>query len=188
MTTNAGTMNAYGYTFNYNATHALRNCGWCASANSKALATMRDDIDLKTVTSHRDEPFGSRHTVVLTRQEKTPFVSTSYTWQMETPRETVNLSGHIPFGVGGSYYKEDPARPVVLKLSPAEAAMVLGLLDAEEERQSDEADAAYQNGTGYEAECVQASQLSEDAEKIADRLRAVLGKYLDKKHTGALDR
>lgn len=184
MTTNAGTMNAYGYTFNYNATHALRNCGWCATANSKALATMRDDIDLKTVTSHRDEPFGARHTVVLTRQEKTP--TYGYTWKLETPRETVNLSGHIPFGVSGAYRKEDPAHPVALDLSPAEAAMVLGLLDAEEERQSDEADSLYQNGDGYEAECVQARQLAKDAEMIADRLRKALAEHLDKAYAGEL--
>lgn len=77
-------------------------------------------------------------------------------------------------------------RPVVLDLEESEAALLLGLLHEEVDVQTVTADLNYQNGSGYEAECAQAREAEQAAEKLADRLRKILGKHLDKAYAGEL--
>jgi len=101
------------------------------------------------------------------------FGTTESNWDRAMVAEVLNLRSKL-----------SRQRDVVLDLTEAEAATVLGLLDQEQEDQTDVADAHYQNGDGYEGECVQAMTLAADAEKIGDRLRKLLGKRLDKVYAG----
>lgn len=77
-------------------------------------------------------------------------------------------------------------RPVVLDLEEEEAATVLTLLELEAEEKTTDADEAYQNGNGYESQCAQSRANAERAEKLADRLRKILAKHLDKAYAGEL--
>lgn len=87
-----GIINAHGYTFKYTAHHMLHLCTWCREAKEKAVNTMRD-ADLKTVTSHKDEPDDTRHTVRLERGARRKFDGNAfgYTWGIN-PDEPVRFT------------------------------------------------------------------------------------------------
>lgn len=197
--------NAHGYSFGTKSEHRISKCTWCAQALETALAHVRD-ASLKTTKSTKYEPNDTAHVVHLVRlgRDNTPrfadpsltvhttvkvdpcdlsddtlrvvFRDTESNWDRAMIEEVINLR-----------IKLSRKRPVVLDLNEDETATVLGLLHAEVEAQTDEADAHYQNGSGFEADCVQARTLAEDAEKIADRLRKLLAKHLDKAYSGELE-
>lgn len=182
------TYSAHEYMFRAESDHRQHECTWCRQARETALSHMRDTT-LKTTKSTKYEiPTNIPHTVHVTRMYGQSGPS-GFTWEVPPLVEQINFTDTTgKFGVSGTYVRQSEGLtlPVVLDLTEAEAATVLGLLDAEEERQSDEADAAYQNGDGFEGECVQARTLAADAVKIADRLRKALAEHLDKAYAGEL--
>lgn len=190
-----GSVIAHGYQFGMKSDHRTDVCTWCAQAKAVALTHMKD-ATLKTTRSTKIEPDDTPHVVHLTRlgrdwaTQGAPavnpcdlsddtlrrvFSTTQSNWDRAMIEEVMNLR-----------IKLSRERPVVLDLEEDEAATVLNLLDLEQENQTDEADAHYQNGSGFEADCVQARTLAEEVEKIADRLRSKLANHLDKAYAGEL--
>ena len=190
-----GFARAHGYEFGTKSDHRTDVCAWCAQAKDVALAHMKD-ASLKTTKSTKTEPDDTPHVVRVTRLGRDIsyrggpavdpcdlsddtlrriFDTTESNWDRAMIEEVMNLR-----------IKLSRQRPVVLDLNEDEAATVLNLLDLEQENQTDEADAHYQNGSGFESDCVQARTLAEEVEKIADRLRSKLAKHLDKAYAGEL--
>lgn len=189
---------AHGYMFRAASDHYQHECTWCRQARETALEHMRD-ASLKTTKSTKYEvPTDIPHTVHVTRlyrntgtsefsapQHRTTMFTGPFSFGLGEPLK-VNVSGDVTPDLSGTYVKADPKRPVMLALAESEASAVLELLVSEWENQTEEADAAYQNGNGFEGECVQARTLAADAEKIADRLRKALADHLDKAYAGEL--
>ena len=186
---------AHGYAFHVNSDHALSECFWCSQARDTALEHMRD-VSLKTTKSTKYAPDDTPHVVHLTRlgrdgsQRGAPavnpcdlsddtlrnvFATTQSNWDRAMIKEVMNLR-----------IKLSRQRPVVLDLEEGEAALLLGLLNEEVDAQGVKGDFHYQNGTGFEAECVLAREEGRQAEALADRLRKLLGKHLDKAYAGEL--
>lgn len=92
----------------------------------------------------------------------------------------------VPHGYSFAAKSEHRQRPVVLDLEEDEAALLLRLLDCEEDTQVAEGDANYQNGSGYERQCAENRLAAKRAEDLADRIRKILGKHLDKAYAGEL--
>jgi hypothetical protein len=190
---------AHGYMFRAASDHYQHECTWCRQARETALEHMRD-ASLRTTKSTKYEvPTDIPHTVHVTRlyratgasEPSAPRYGTMYTGPFGSTIGLgepwkVHVSGDVASDMSGTYVKADPKRPVVLALTEAEASAVLELLVSEWEHQTEEADMAYQNGNGFEGECVQARTLAADAEKIADRLRKALAEHLDKAYAGEL--
>lgn len=98
-----------------------------------------------------------------------------------TPNEEKLIYALLDFRI-----RRDRLRDVVLDLTEAEAALVLDLLHKEEDFRTSDADANYQNGSGYEKVCASNRHAAKVAETVADRLGKTLGKHLDKAYAGEL--
>lgn len=187
---------AHNHGFHITSDHALSECFWCSQARDTALEHMRD-ANLKTTKSTKYEPDDTPHVVHLTRlgrddsQRGAPavnpcdlsddtlrnvFATTQSNWDRAMIEEVVNLR-----------IKLSRQRPVVLDLEEGEAALLLGLLNEEVDAQGVKGDFHYQNGDGFEAECAQARGAEREAEALAERLRKLLGKHLDKAYAGELE-
>jgi hypothetical protein len=193
----SGLLRAHGHRFRTVSDHRQAECTWCRQAKDTAVQHMKDATLLTTKSTKYETMTGKPHTVRLERlgkdagkpgYEEYPYYSglSGHSLLGEMPL-SFNIGGHIPVPeMSGQYLRLDPKRPVVLELNEAEAATVVKLLDREEAVQSEEADAHYQNGDGFEERCADARTLAVEAEKIADRLRKALGTHLDKAYAGEL--
>lgn len=204
----------YGYEFGINTDHRTNTCRWCGYAKDTALEHMRD-ASLRTTKSTKYEPDDTPHVVHLTRLRKdtstipeTVHFSTKAPWGLSgtyvrqedrepidmsdrglnryvnnaTPNETALITEVVNLRI-----KLSRQRPVVLDLEEGEAALLLGLLNEEVDAQGVKGDVDYQNGAGFEAECALAREEERQAEALADRLRKLLGKHLDKAYAGELE-
>jgi hypothetical protein len=192
-----GYLRAHGYGFQAESDHRQSDCLWCRQAKEVAVSHMRD-ATLKTTKSTKYEPDDTPHTVHLKRQGRSHgpamysehplytglFRSTLGAQPLATTINFVDAEGK--FGVSGTYVRTEEKRPVVLSLDESEAALLLRLLDREEDAQITEGDANYQNGSGYERQCVENRIAAKRAEDLADRLRDTLSEYLDKAYGGEL--
>lgn len=215
MTEPKGYTHVHGAWFEVEATHGEGPwCGWCRKAQGVAEAHMKD-ATLKTTKYTTHDNRGQEHMVKLSRVAGNVNPQTAAYVQFNCgplpryaqgglvtkPKADIDMTdaglskyseGATPnelkliYEVANLRIKLSRMKPVVLDLTESEAALLLSLLHQEEENQSDMAEAHYQNGDGFEGECVQARQLAHDAEKLADRLRKLLGKHLDKAYTGKL--
>jgi len=190
-----GFVRAHGYDFATKSVHRTDVCEWCAQAKDTAVAHMRD-ATLKCTKSTKTEPDDTRHTVTLTRlgrdssQRRGPvvnpcdlsdetlrrvFSTTESNWDRAMIEEVMNLR-----------IKLSRQRPVILDLEEGEAALLLDLLHAEVDAQTTVADVNYSNGSGFEVDCAKAREGEREAEALADRLRKLLSKHLDKAYAGEL--
>lgn len=187
-------LTAHGYGFAVKTEHRQSECSWCRWALDTAMEHMKD-ANLKFTKSTKHQPDETPHVVHVTRIYRalgsTPpaadpcdlsddtlrrlFSASTDPWQRAMIEEVMNLR-----------IKLSRQRPVVLDLEEEEAATVLTLLELEAEEKTTDADEAYQNGNGYESQCAQSRANAERAEKLADRLRKILAKHLDKAYAGEL--
>lgn len=197
--------NAHGYSFGTKSEHRISKCNWCAQALEVGLGHMKD-ATLKTTKSTKYEPNDTAHVVQLVRlgRDNTPrFADPSLTVRTTMKVDPCDLSDdtlHRVFSTTESNWdramieevmnlriKLSRKRPVVLDLEEHEAALLLDLLHAEVDGQTALADSHYQNGSGFERECAEAREAERKAEAVADRLRKLLRKYLDKAYHGELE-
>jgi hypothetical protein len=152
------------------------------------------DASLKTTQYTIHDAYGDPHTVKLIRIPGAPRCEATETADIDmsdrglnryvntaTPNEKALITEVVNLRI-----KLSRQRPVVLDLEESEAALLLDLLHEEVDALTVKADVNYQNGSGYEAECAQAREAERAAEKVADRLRKILGKHLDKAYAGEL--
>jgi len=205
MTEPKGYAYAHGAWFGVVGTHT-RGCSYCRHAQDVAEAHMRD-ANLKSTKYTTHDGFGEPHVVTLTRIARNspmgPLPKFATGGYIAMPKADIDLSDtglsayaakptttlnelKLIYEVTNLRLKLERQRPVVLDLEEGEAALVLRLLDMEQEDKEATADGHYQNGSGFEGECAQARQEAEEADKLGDRLRDVLSKYLDKAYTGEL--
>lgn len=196
--------NAHGYSFGTKSEHMTRKCTWCAQALETALVHMKD-ASLKTTKSTKYEPDDTAHVVQLVRlgRDNTPryadpsltvhttvkvdpcdlsddtlrrvFSTTESNWDRAMIEEVLNLR-----------IKASRQRPVILDLEEHEAVLLLELLHSEVDARSVVADMNYTNGSGFEVDCAKAREGEREAEALADRLRKLLAKHLDKAYAGEL--
>lgn len=188
--------NAHGYSFGTKSEHRISKCTWCAQALEVGLGHMKD-ATLKTTKSTKYEPNDTAHVVQLVRLGRDNssrggpavnpcdlsddtlrniFATTQSNWDRAMIEEVMNLR-----------IKLSRKRPVVLDLEEHEAALVLDLLHKEEDFRTSDANAHYQNGSGYEKTCASNRHAAKVAETVADRLGKTLGKHLDKAYNGELE-
>ncbi len=190
-----GFARAHGYEFGTSSDHRTDVCHWCSQAKDMALAYMQD-ATLKTTRSIKREPDDTSHAVTVTRLGRDNssrggpavdpcdlsddtlrrvFSLTESNWDRAMIEEVMNLR-----------IKLSRQRPVVLDLEEGEAVLLLELLHSEVDAQTVAADRNYTNGSGFEVDCAKAREGERKAEALANRLRGLLSKHLDKAYAGEL--
>lgn len=190
-----GFARAHGYEFGTSSDHRTDVCHWCSQAKDTALAHMKD-ASLRTTKSTKTEPDDTLHVVRVTRLGRDNssrggpavnpcdlsddtlrniFATTQSNWDRAMIEEVMNLR-----------IKLSRQRPVVLDLEEGEAVLLLELLHSEVDARSVVADMNYTNGSGFEVDCAKAREGEREAEALADRLRKLLAKHLDKAYAGEL--
>ncbi len=192
-------------------------CSWCRKAQDVAEAHVKDatlKTAKYTVNDHRDQPHSVKLTRIpgnLNPQTDSfvkfhvgPLPKYAAGGHVTLPQPDIDMSDaglsryaakptatlnelKLIYEVTNLRIKLKRQRPVVLDLDESEARLVLLLLELEQEAKDDDAEGHYQNGDGFEGECVQARTESREAEKLADRLRKLIGKHLDKAYAGELE-
>lgn len=192
-----------------NITTDHKDCSWCWEAMDVACGYMRAE-DHRSVVFTKHDPQDGTHTATVKKADPTYGVAASVwpgaTLGVPKPRHTYkvevcgNTYGPALYGHEGTMCNyspghwgkcgrtEDgpepvkPKRPVKLRLTETEAALVLDLVKTESEDKSVAALSSYRDGTGYEAQCATERAEAKQAAAIVKRLRKALAKALDEEY------
>ena len=192
-----------------NLTTEHSDCSWCREALDVACGYMRAE-DHRSVVFTKHDPQDAPHKATVTKAGVAygPTLTVwpgatlgapkpSHTYKVEvcgntfgpaTPHQLGTMCNYSPGHWGKCGREEDgpepvkPKRPVKIRLTETEAALVLDLVKTESEDKSLAALAHYRDGTGYEDQCAFASAEAAQAAAIVKRLRKALAKVLDERY------